>query len=174
MNRLFLFILFLLCAASWVHSAWALDPVAPREERRTGVIYVKTPNEEDEILLQDQRGDLKDKKIKSLQDEKIRVGDYLVLVKIKPEYTYEQAVTIRPTERHEIIVPGFGNVRVNGNCKEVLISQEKKKIAKIKCGEVRTLPRGVYDLKIKLSKKYTLEETVAVVTNTLRELDVKK
>jgi hypothetical protein len=153
---------------------WALDPVAPRSERATGVVYVETPNQEDEIILVDERGLLKDQKISSLKDVKVRVGDYLVKVKIKPEYTYEQALTVRPTERHDIIVPGFGNLRVNGTCKKVEIFKDKKKIAKIKCGKIRTLPNGNYDLKIELDKKNTLDQTVSVFTNTLREVDIVK
>ncbi|MDX1387278.1 MAG: hypothetical protein R3257_06775, partial [bacterium] len=143
-------------------------------ERATGVVFVETPNPKDEIVLVDQRGQLKDRKIASLKNVKVRVGDYLVKVQIQPEYTYEQPLTVRPTERHEVIVPGFGNLRVNGKCKQVEIFQEKKKITKIKCGKIRTLPNGVYDLKIKLDKKYTLDQTVSVFTNTLREIDVKK
>lgn len=157
-----------------IGQVWALDPAAPRSERATGVVYVETPNQDDEIILEDERGLSKDQKISSLKDVKVRVGDYLVKVKIKPEYTYEQALTVRPTERHEVIVPGFGNLRVNGTCRQVEILKEKEKIAKIKCGKIRTLPNGTYDLKIELDKKNTLDQTVSVFTNTLREVDIVK
>ena len=153
--------------------AMALDPVAPRSERRFGMIYVETPNSTDKISITNQRTGEETKDIKPLTDVKVQVGDYEVLVKISPKYSYTQHVTVRPTERHEIIVPGFGNVRVNGACKEVIILKEGKEVTKIKCNEVRTLPRGPYDLKIKIGK-YTLDQSVTVVTNTLREVDVKR
>jgi len=165
-------ILFLLLVIT-APEAQALDPVAPRGERKYGMVYIETPNKDDKIVLESQRGE-KDQKISSLKDVQIKVGDYLVKVTIKPDYTYEQPITVRPTERHEVIVPGFGNMRVNGKCKEVLVLQEGKKVTKLKCGEIRTLPRGIYDLKIIISKRITLDQTIAVVTNTLREVDVRR
>ncbi len=172
MNKYSIYILIMM-TTFLVGRSWALDPLAPRAERRYGMIYVKTPNTDDEILLVSQRPDTKDQKIKGLEDVQVPVGDYVVQVKIQPEYNYEQPVTIRPTERHEIIVPGFGNLRVNGKCDKVFVSQDGKEFAKIKCGQVRTLPRGPYDLKIQIGK-YNLDQNVVVVTNTLREIDIVK
>lgn len=165
---LLLFLAFLLSSPTW-----ALDPVAPRSERRFGMVYVKSPNADDKIVLVSQRPGEKDLKIKALEDVQVPVGDYVVQVEMPPEYTYEQAVTVRPTERHEIIVPGYGNVRVNGKCDQVKVLENGKEIAKIKCGQVRTLPRGSYELKI-LIGKYTLDQSVGVVTNTLRQVDIVK
>lgn len=153
--------------------AWALDPVAPRAERRYGMVYVKSPNADDKIVLVSQRQGVDDQKIESLKDVQVPVGDYVVEVSMKPEYSYAQPVTVRPTERHEIIVPGYGNVKVNGKCDKVKVLQNGKEIAKMKCGEVRTLPRGAYDLKIEIGK-YTLDQSVGVVTNTLRQIDIVK
>lgn len=150
----------------------ALDPKAPREERAFGTVYVETPNKEDKIILISQRGDEKEQKIASGQDVNVKVGDYLVKVNMEPDHTYEQALTVRPTERHEVIVPGFGNLRVNGNCREVEIYRDGKKIDKIKCNKIRTLVSGAYDLKIKVGK-HTLDQTISTVTNTLREVDIQ-
>ncbi len=158
------------CVASF--SVWALDPVAPRSERALGVIYVETPNPDDEITLVLQQDEIHQSRISTKQDVKVPVGDYKVLVKMRPHYTYEQAVTVRPTERHEIIVPGFGNLRVNGACREVKVYQEGKEIAKMTCDKTRTLPRGAYDVKI-VQGKYNIEKRVDVVTNHLLELDIK-
>jgi len=150
----------------------ALDPVAPRAERRFGIVYVKTPNPGDKVVLVNQRAGGDDIEVTPGQDVQIRVGDFRVTVKIAKEYEYIQDVTVRPTERHEIIVPGYGNLRVNGVCDEVLILKGKKEIDKIKCNQIRTLPRGVYDLKIKKGK-FTLDQSASVVTNTLREFEVR-
>lgn len=152
---------------------WALDPVAPRAERRYGMVYVKSPNPDDKIVLVSQRQGIDDQKIESLKDVQVPVGDYVVEVSMEPEYSYAQPVTVRPTERHEIIVPGYGNVQVNGKCDKVRVLKDGKEIAKMKCGEVRTLPRGSYDLKIEIGK-YTLDQSVGVVTNTLRQVDIVK
>lgn len=152
--------------------AWALDPVAPRAERKYGMIYVKTPNANDTITLTSLRDESKTQTLSPEEDVKIKVGDYRVSVVIQGGYSYEQDVIVRATERHEVIVPGFGNVRVNGQCATVTILQGGKKVAEIKCNEVRTLPRGPYDLEIKKGK-FTLKQSITVVTNTLRELDVR-
>lgn len=170
--RYLIYIFILACYLPGI-PAHALDPVAPRSERRFGLVYVKTPNPDDKVTLISQRVDGKTQKIKPGEDVKVKVGDYLVTVEMGHDYIYNQDISVRPTERHEVITPGYGNLRVNGPCKEVLVSQGGKKIAKIKCGKIRILPRGSYDLKIKIGK-YTLDQTVAVVTNTLREIDVKK
>lgn len=170
MNRFFLVLtafLFLI-----PQNAKALDPKAPREERATGMVYVETPNPDDKIVLEPQREGQKEIKLSNKKDQLVPVGDYLVKVEIKPEYHYEQALTVRPTERHEVIVPGFGNLRVNGECSEVTILKDGKEIDKIKCGQIRTLTSGAYDLKIKVGK-HTLDQPVAIVTNTLRQVDIQ-
>jgi len=152
--------------------AHALDPVADIAERKFGMIFIKTPNADDVITLTSLRDEDKKQKVSPETDVKIRIGDYRVTVDIKGGYVYNQDVIVRGTERHEVIVPGYGNLRVNGRCSEVTILQNDKKVMVIKCNEIRTLPRGSYDLKIQVGK-FTLDQNVMVVTNTLRELDVR-
>jgi len=156
-------------------SVWALDPKAPRSERATGLIYVHTPNQDDKITLISSRDEKNKQKIISDEEKQVKVGDYLVRVEIAKEYTYEQDVTIRPTERHEVIVPGYGNLRINGTSGKITVYPvgSKKKIAQFKGGEIRTLPRGVYDIKIQVGKYILDQNGISVVTNTLREIDVK-
>ncbi len=158
-----------------VGSALALDPVAPRSERAFGTLYVKTPNAGDVVTVTDMAGVEKEQKVSPGEDVKVKVGDYRISVDIADDYTYEQDVTIRPTERHEIIVPGYGNLRINGTKDKVSVYQvgTNDLVAEFNGGEVRTLPRGVYDIKIQVGK-YTLEQNnISVVTNTLREIQVK-
>lgn len=174
MKKMFfsLLVLMFLWGCGWFLPVWALDPVAPRSERASGIIYVETPNSDDEVTLILQQDEFHQSQIRTKEDIKVPVGDYKVLVKMRPHYTYEQAVTVRPTERHEIIVPGFGNLRVNGSCRGVKVYQEGKEIAKMTCDKIRTLPRGAYDVKI-VQGKYNIEKRVDVVTNHLLELDIK-
>jgi len=171
-KKIFVSILFAFLLGGISIPAQALDPVAPRSERKFGMIYIKTPNATDVIKLKSLKGKGKEKKLSPVTDVKVRVGDYRVIVAIKGGYVYEQDVIVRATERHEVIVPGYGNVRVNGSCNGVTVLQGGEKKAEIKCGEIRTLPRGPYDIRIQIGK-YTLNQSVTVVTNTLREIDIK-
>lgn len=170
MKKHFLFIfvgLLILCPR-----AWALDPVAPASERAFGTIYVKSPLPGSDSIALDCSGEIT--KLQPEVDAKVKVGDCTVRVEMQ-DYSYEQEVSIRPTERHEIIVPGFGNLVVKGaqGTVEVYAKNAKKPESTFKTNFVKTLPSGVYDVKVKVGK-YTLDQNnISVVTNTTREIDVK-
>jgi hypothetical protein len=157
-------------------SAHALDPVAPRSERAFGIVYVKTPLPGSDIVTLISKSDPKDtQKLQAEVDVKVKVGDYLVKVEMQNPYTYEQEVSVRPTERHDIIVPGFGNVIVKGakGNVEAYAQGSSSPVAKFATNYVKTLPEGTYDLKVKVGS-YTLDQkSISVITNTTREVDVK-
>src|SRR5437867_2161357 len=122
--------------------AWALDPVAPLSERKFGVVYVQsTLPSSDVITLSPTNDSGKAINMKSGVDVKVPVGDYTVRVEMQ-DYSYEVGVTVKPTERHEIIVPGYGNLRVNGPKADVEVFGEnsKKPIAKFQTNFTKTLP----------------------------------
>jgi hypothetical protein len=139
-------------------------------------LYVKSPNPTDKISLTSLRTEKEEShKVVEGEEVDVPVGDYRITVEMGYGYVYEQEVTIRPTERHEIIVPGFGNLRVNGTNGKITVLQVGTGIkeAEFKGGETRTLPRGDYDVKIEVGK-YTLDQQVTIVTNSLREIDVRR
>lgn len=175
-KRLFFALLACLTAAGELR---ALDPVAPVSERKYGVVYVKsTLPASDVITLTNVTDPNHTLTLKSETDAKVPVGDYAVRVEMQ-DYSYEVEVSVRPTERHEIIVPGFGNLRVNGPKAnvEVFEAGEKKLIAKFETNYTKTLPRGTYDVLISwgVSKKKDsiTQKNVVVVTNTTRQIDFK-
>jgi len=159
-----------------VTNAWALDPVAPVSERKFGVVYVQsTLPGSDIITLTSSTDPGKVINMKSGVDAKVPVGDYQVRIEMQ-DYSYEVGVTVRPTERHEIIVPGYGNLKVNGPkaVVEVFEKDSKKPIAKFDTNYVKTLPKGIYDVKItygKTKKQSIDEHDVSIVTNTTRQID---
>jgi len=172
------FVLGLFLTALIPSFSFALDPVAPASERKFGIIYVKsTLPQSDVITVTSVTDPGKVITLKSETDAKVPVGDYTVRVEMQ-DYSYEVEVSVRPTERHEIIVPGFGNLKVNGPqaTVEVFESDKKKPIATFKTNYVKTLPSGTYEVVItwgaKKSKKTSLTQSnVQVVTNTTRQID---
>jgi hypothetical protein len=173
-KRLFFALLGCLAVAGEIQ---ALDPVAPVSERKYGVVYVKsTLPSSDVITLTDVADPNHTMTLKSETDAKVPVGDYTVRVEMQ-DYSYEVEVSVRPTERHEIVVPGFGNLRINGPKAnvEVFEAGEKKPIAKFASNYTKTLPKGTYDVVISwgVSKKKDsiTQRNVVVVTNTTRQID---
>lgn len=171
-----IFPLFLLGCLVWGSPVHALDPVAPASERAFGIVYVKSPLPGSDVVTLTSQSD--DKNVLKMQpevDAKVKVGDYTVRVEMQ-DYSYEQEVSVRPTERHEIIVPGFGNLVVKGpkGTVEVYTKESSKKPeSTFATNFVKTLPGGIYDVKVKVGK-YTLDQNnISVVTNTTREIDVK-
>ena len=169
----------LLACLGGMQAALALDPVAPVSERKYGIVYVKsTLPKSDIITLTSSTDPTNTLSLKSETDAKVPVGDYMVRVEMQ-DYSYEVEVTVRPTERHEIIVPGFGNLKVNGPkaTVEVFKSGEKKPVATFDTNYVKTLPSGTYEVAISWGsgkKKDTLtQKNVVVVTNTTRQIDFK-
>ena len=157
-------------------SALALDPVAPRSFRKSGMIWVKTPNPGTDAVEITRLKTGKTQTIPSDKVEVVPVGKYLVKVKMQ-NYAYTQRVLVEPTERTDVEVPGYGNLQVNSRFPgEVVVYRlgSGSKVATFGTNQVKTLPRGRYDVKILLGKAKgsVVDKDVWVVTNTTRILDV--
>ncbi len=160
--------------ASWIPAAaMALDPLAPRAQRSEGMIYVFTPQPNNTVTVTRTDGFTKE-----LQPGKIYwvpIGHYTVTAKMQ-EYSYGQHVLVQPTERTDVIVPGFGNLKVNSinsnDLVEVFSSRKGNLAAKFPASQVKILPQGHYDVKVNVGKTSVTKKNVWVITNTTRQVDV--
>jgi len=156
-------------------AAQALDPVAPVSERKFGVIFVKTPQPESDQIQLESIADGKKRKVTPEAEVKVPVGDYRVNVKMQ-DYSYEQQVLVGGTERTEVVVPGFGNLKVDAPKKssvEVYKKGSQSLIAKFPVSQIKVLPVGYYDVKISLLEASVTMNNVWIVTNTTREVAAK-
>jgi len=157
-------------------TAVALDPVAPRSFRKFGMIYVESPNpQSDSITLIRKKTGFKEP-LQSGVLKVVPVGKYRVEVKMQ-SYHYQQDVWVESTERTDVIVPGYGNLKVNApNPSAVMVEVypkgKGKLVAKFPATEIKTLPRGHYEVRIKVGSFILTQPDVWVVTNTTRILDV--
>lgn len=154
-------------------NALSLDPLAPRAQRSEGMIFVKTPNSGDTITITRSDGSTQ-----TLQPEQVKwvpVGNYLVTAKMQ-EHVYNQNVLVQPTERTDVVVAGFGNLKVNsihpGDIVEVINLGKGGVAAKFPASQIKTLPQGRYDVKINVGKTSVTKNNVWIVTNTTRQVDV--
>lgn len=156
-------------------AARALDPVAPVSERKFGVLFVKTPQPGSDQIQIESVADGKKQKAASETEVKVPVGDYRVHVKMQ-DYSYEQEVKVGGTERTEVVVPGFGNLKVEAPKKstvEVYKKGSQSLVAKFPVDQVKVLPVGYYDVKISLLGASVTMNNVWIVTNTTREVAAK-
>lgn len=168
--------LFIFAALSLVSlRVFALDPVAPISERKFGMIFVKTPQPgSDTITLTAVEGGKK-QSLESEKEIKVPIGDYQVSVKMQ-DYLYEQQVKVGGTERTEVIVPGYGNLKVispEGSTVEVYKTGTESLVAKFPVKQVKVLPTGYYDVRIRFGNSSVTSNNVWIVTNTTREVEAK-
>jgi hypothetical protein len=92
--------------------ALALDPVAPRAERKFGEILVESPLPESDLceLTPTSKGG-EAQKFKPGETTKVPVGEYDLKVKLQ-DAEWKTHLTIHPTERADIKVTGYGNLKV--------------------------------------------------------------
>lgn len=155
--------------------ARALDPLASREERNKGMIFVKTPLPEADLVTLTLTNGGPGESLKPNDMRWVPVGDYLVTVKMG-EYQYNQSVTVKPTERTDVVVPGYGNLKVTSinptDTVEVFKKGTKAAVTKFPASQIRTLPTGHYDVKVTVGNTSVTKDNVYVVTNTTREVVV--
>ena len=154
-------------------AGFALDPLAPRAQRAQGMIYVFTPQPSDSVSITGSNG-----YNQSLQAGKIYwvpVGNYTVTAKMQ-EYSYNQSVLVQPTERTDVIVPGYGMLKVNSinptDVVEVLGGGKGGVIAKFPASQIKVLPQGHYNVKVNVGKTSVTKDNVWIVSNTTRQVDV--
>lgn len=153
----------------------ALDPVAPRSFRKVGMLWVKTPNPSQDRVEITKINSGEKRSVTPDQIELVPVGRYEIDVTMQ-DYHYRQQILVEPTERADVVVPGYGNIKVNSPFKaEVSVygSGSENLVAKFPVNSVKTLPRGHYDVKISFGNKTSVKkDNIWVVTNTTRVLDV--
>lgn len=160
--------------------ALALDPVAPRAERKLGELLVKSPMPETDTC----QVNFISKKGETFQDpvkesfkpgQKIRVpvGDYALKCKLQ-EAEWSSNITVQPTERTDVTVTGYGNLKVvtpkPGSDTVEVYTQDGKLVKSFNPTGVKTLPTGNYNVKVKMSGAEITEKNVSIVTNTTREI----
>ena len=176
-TKYFLFICVLSFFAS--QNLWALDPVAPRAERKYGELTVQTPLASDVCSIKMTKDKNRDAGIdyqqsfKPGETIKIPVGDYELKVKLQDrEWTTQ--VTIHPTERTDVKVTGYGNLKVNSpspNKDTVEVATlDGKVISTFHPSQVKTLPNGTYNVTVKMSGTSITQPNVMIITNTTREV----
>lgn len=174
-GRIFLAILFLL----GVSNIWALDPVAPRAERKYGELMVQTPLPSDTCEIRMTKDKNRDagidyqQKFKPGETIKIPVGDYDLTVKLQ-DREWKTQVTIHPTERTDVKVTGYGNLKVNspnpGKDTVEVATLDGKVISTFHPSQVKTLPNGTYNVTVKMGGVSITQPNVVIITNTTREV----
>ncbi len=168
----FLFLFFLFLSPL---SLFALDPVAPVAERKFGTLFVKSPMpESDSCVVQSNTSDFS-KTFKSGETIKLPVGEYSLKVKLQ-DAEWNSLASIQPTERTEIVVIGYGNLKVkspNPSADRVEVYTPDARLVKsFSASKTQTLPTGEYTVKIKLGKSELIQSGVTLISNTTRELEV--
>lgn len=170
------FFVFILCG---LQNVWALDPVAPRAERKYGELMVQTPLPSDVCSIKMTKDKNRDAGIdyqqtfKPNETIKIPVGDYLLTVKLQ-DREWTSQVTIQPTERTDVKVTGYGNLKVNSpnpNKDTVEVATlDGKVISTFHPSQVKTLPNGTYNVTVKFGGTSITQPDVMIITNTTREI----
>ncbi len=160
-------------------NAWALDPVAPRAERKYGELAVQTPLASDECEIKMTKDKNRDagidyqQKFKPGETIKIPVGDYDLTVKLQ-DREWKTQVTIHPTERTDVKVTGYGNLKVtspNPSKDTVEVATlDGKVISSFHPTQVKTLPNGTYNVTVKMGGASITQPNVVIITNTTREV----
>lgn len=160
-------------------SAWALDPVAPRSERKYGQLMVQTPLPSDVCEIQMTTDKNRDaglgyqQTFKPGETIKVPVGDYVLKVKLQ-DAEWTSQLTVYPTERTDVKVTGYGNLKVNSPnpSKDTVqvTSLEGKKISSFKSSQLKTLPTGTYNVTVKMGGSSITQPNVIIITNTTREV----
>ncbi len=177
-NRKILYVFVFVMAA--LQNVWALDPVAPRAERKYGQLMVQTPLPTDvcEIkMVKDKNRDAGidyQQTFKPNETIKIPVGEYSLKVKLQ-EGEWTSQITIQPTERTDVKVTGYGNLKVtspNPNKDMVDVATlDGKTISSFHPNQVKTLPNGTYNVTVKMGGASVTQPNVVIITNTTREVN---
>lgn len=134
--------------------AFALDPVAPKEERAFGFVSVETPLPTDVCELTGiAPAGLPPMTVRPGELIRVPVGQYNLRVKMQG-YEWTNTISVTPTELTAAVVSGYGNLKVatpNPTVDQVEVSSSDGKALKtFRSSEIATLPIGVYRVKIRL------------------------
>src|SRR4030095_2902473 len=153
---------------------WALDPVAPREERAYGFLKVDTP-----LPLSDQceisavaPASGYTQSFKPGQRIKVPGGDYLLKAELQYR-DWKNNISVRATELTALVLPGFGNLKVTSPKKTDVVEVYTPKgnlVSIFPASQVKTLPVGRYHVRVIMGDLETPKIQVAIITNTTREV----
>ncbi len=155
---------------------WALDPMVPREARHSGMIGVKSPLPASDQVTLIQLSTGEQHTLAPGHLLQVPVGKYRVKV-VMQDYQYEQEVLVEPTERTDVVVPGYGGLKVHSRAGEASVEVmqvgTEKPVAQFSALETKILPSGFYDVRIRVGKFTVKQDNVWVVSNTTRELELR-
>ncbi|MFO1518209.1 MAG: hypothetical protein U1F57_00870 [bacterium] len=167
---------FLVFFTGFIPLSFALDPVAPRSERKFGQLMVKSPLPDTDVCELTSAKDSKEpfkQTFKPFENVKVPVGDYVLTVKLQ-DAEWKTNITIQPTERNDVVVTGYGNLKVktpNPSKDTVEVYKSDGKLLKtFNPTKVMTIPTGTYNVKVKMNGAEITEPNVVIVTNTTREV----
>jgi hypothetical protein len=173
MKKQIVTVFFLMTALGLARATLALDPYAPPSFRNVGMITVRTPNLDDQITITHLETGAS-QSLKPSEMKIVPIGIYKVSAKIQ-EYSQEQEVAVEPTERCDVTITGYGNIKVNSPAPAsigVYLEGTQTLVAEFPDTQIKTLPTGHYDVRVKLGKNETTHHNIWVITNITRELDV--
>lgn len=169
---------FLLClfVLTGLSPLWALDPVAPKEERAYGFVSLESPLSSDVGTLTGVApAGLSPVTIKSGEMMRVPVGEYTLTVKMQG-YTWTSPVSVTPTELTAMVVPGYGNLKVttpNSTDMVEVWTADNRLVASFPSSEIKTLPVGTYSLKMKLGPDVMVQKTQKIVTRDVLRANVQ-
>jgi len=157
--------------------AFALDPVAPVEERAFGFVSFESPLPTDTAQLTGVApAGLPPMTLRPGELMRVPVGQYNIKVKMQG-YEWTSPVTVTPTELTAMVVPGFGNLKVSTPSPTTdmveVMSADNRTVASFPASEIRTLPIGTYSVKVKLSPDVTVQKTQKVVSRDVVRANVQ-
>lgn len=167
----------LLFSYTLVHaqSSHEIDVQSTKEERRFSTIRVLSPKESDQVTLKDLTAGT-ERSIQSGQDVQVPVGKYQVNVTMEDGYTFDSGeIQTDPTERYDVIVGGYGNLKVAGASGKVDVykSGEEKLVTSFPIDSVKTLPIGNYQVVITVDGKSSVQSKALIFTNTTSKINVQ-
>ncbi len=156
---------------------FALDPVAPKEERAYGFVSLESPMSSDVGTMTGVApAGLTPVTIKSGDMMRVPVGEYSLAVKMQG-YTWTSPVSVTPTELTAVVVPGYGNLKVstpNPTIDQVEVwTADNRQVATFPASEFRTLPIGSYNVKVKLGPDVYVQSKQKVVMRDVLRANVQ-
>lgn len=170
-HLVFYFVLFLLPIR-----AFALDPVAPKSDRAFGFFKVDTPQNSDacELLRLNPAHPPYKTNCQPNTMMTVPVGEYQLTVRMQ-EYSWTEKMNVHPTEYTSLAVLGYGNLLVNSTRPKDIVeiySRDGKVVSEFKANTVKTVPTGIYEVKVKSKNAQVSMNNVSVIPDRTRELVV--
>ena len=170
----FFICLFLL---SGIKAVLALDPVAPKEERAFGFVSVESPLPTDTAHLTGVApAGLAPVTFKPGDLMRVPVGEYTLKVKMQG-HEWTSPLSVTPTELTAAVVSGYGNLRVStpspaSDGVEVWTA-DIRMVASFPASEIKTLPIGTYNVKVKLAPDVMVRDKQKIVTRDVLRANVQ-